>query len=142
MASGVKVTVRLDKRALDEQLQGRTGDVGRTLSAFAGIATQEIKGVFRDRASGAWWPLKSEISNGGSRGMQLRVTAKQTRPHEIRAKNAPFLVFKLADGSLFVGRSVNHPGSTPSEELMLIGMERAGRRLTFTGAAPTVTRSR
>jgi hypothetical protein len=35
---------------------------------------------------------------------------------------------------------VNHPGSSPPEKLILIGIERAGRRLTFTRAAPTVTR--
>lgn len=140
MAATVKVTVRLDKKALDEQLSGRTGPVGRTLSAFAGFATQEIKEVFRERAGGVFWRMESSIVDSGSRGMQLRVTTRRNRPHRIEAKDAPYLVFNLADGQLFIGRSVNHPGSSPPEELILAGVERAGRRLTFTGAAPAVTR--
>lgn len=140
MATAVKVSVRLDKRALDKELRDRTGSVGRVLSGFAGIATQEIKGVFKDRAGGAWWRVESSIQNAGSRGLQLRVTTKSSKPHTIRVRNAPALIFNLADGTLFVGQSVSHPGSSPPEGLILAGIERAGRRLVFTSAAPTVTR--
>jgi hypothetical protein len=136
----VRVTVRLDKKALDEELRGRTGSVGRTLASFAGIATREIKSVFRDRATGAWWPIESSIQSGGSRGLRLNVRVGSTRPHKIEARQAPALVFKLADGAVFYGPAVNHPGSSPPEELVLAGIERAGRRLTFTAAAPQVTR--
>ena len=141
MPTTVKVRVRLDKRALDKQLTGRTGAVGRVLAGFGGVVTKEIKGVFKDQAGGAWWPVKSQIQDGGSRGIKLVVTTKRNRPHRISAKNAPVLFFKLADGQTFIGQSVNHPGSSPPEGLILTGIERAGRRLTFTRAAPTVTRS-
>lgn len=141
MTAAVRVTVRLDKRAIDKELKGRTGSVGRALAGYAGIATKEIKGVFRDRANGAWWPIESSITEN-SKGLNLRITARPTRPHRIEARQAPVLRFKLRDGSTFVGLGVNHPGSSPSEELLLAGIERAGRRLTFTRAAPTVTRPR
>lgn len=134
-----KVVVRLDKKALDAQLQGRTSPVGRTLSAFAGLVTQDIKGVFKDQAGGAWWPIESRIDDAGARGTRLTVTVRKTRPHVIRAVNAPALVFNLQDGSLFWGQQVNHPGSTPPEGLILTGIQKAGRRLTFTRAAPTIT---
>jgi len=135
----IQVRVRLDKKALDEQLRGRTGAVGRTLAAFGGTATKEIKSVFRDRGGGAWWPVESEIIDAGSRGIQLRVHVGKTKPHKIRAVNAPLLVFDLSDGTLFTGTEVDHPGSSPPEGLILIGVERAGRRLTFTRAAPAVS---
>jgi hypothetical protein len=135
----VQVRVRLDKRALDEQLRGRTGAVGRTMAAFSGQATREIKGVFRERAGGAWWPITSDILSGGSRGIQLRVHVGSTRPHTIRAVNATLLVFSFPDGTVFQGTEVNHPGSSPPEGLVLTGIERAGRRLTFTRAAPAVS---
>lgn len=139
MPSTVKVRVRLDKRALDEQLTGRTGPVGKTLAAFGGIATREIKSVFTDEAGGAWWPVSSQITDGGSRGVRLIVTAKRNRPHKISARKAPVLFFNFSDGQTFIGQSVNHPGSSPPEGLMLKGIERAGRRITFTNAAPAVT---
>lgn len=135
----VQVRVRLDKKALDHELRGRTGSVGRTMAAFGGIATREIKGVFRDRAGGAWWPITSELIDAGSRGIQLRTHVGKTQPHKIRAINAPLLVFNLSDGTLFTGTEVNHPGSSPPEGLILIGIERAGRRLTFTRASPAVS---
>ncbi len=135
----VQVRVRLDKRALDEQLRGRTGAVGRTLGAFAGVATREIKSEFRDRAHGAWWPITSEIIDAGSRGVQLRVHVGSTRPHKIRAVNTPLLVFNLSDGTTYIGTEVNHPGSSPPEGLILSGIEKAGRRLTFTRASPSVS---
>lgn len=134
----IQVRVRLDKKALDHELRGRTGSVGRTLAAFSGQATREIKGVFRDRAGGAWWPITSEIFDAGSRGLQLRVHVGKSGAHKIKAVNAPLLVFSFDDGSLFLGTEVNHPGSSPPEKLILLGIERAGRRLTFTRAAPTV----
>ena len=141
MPPAVQVRVRLDKKALDEQLRGRDGAVGRTMAAFGGIATREVKGAFIERAGGAWWPVSSEIFNGGTRGIQLRVHAKASRPHKIRAVNTSLLVFNLSDGTLFTGTEVNHPGSTPPPSLMLTGIERAGRRLTFTRAAPVVSYS-
>jgi len=135
----IQVRVRLDKKALDEELNGRTGSVGRTMASFAGIATREVKSVFRERAGGAWWPISSEILSAGSRGIQLRVHVGPTQPHKIRAVNAPLLVFNLSDGTLFTGTEVNHPGSSPPEGLILTGIERAGRRLVFTRAAPVVS---
>ncbi len=139
MPQFAQVRVRLDRKALDHELRGRTGSVGRILSAFAGGATREIKDVFKERAGGPWWPISSEIVEAGSRGIQLRVHVGSSRPHTIRAVNAPLLVFNLTDGTLFVGTEVNHPGSSPPVGLILTGIERAGRRLTFTRAAPTVS---
>lgn len=138
-APAVRVRVRLDKKALDNELRGRTGSVGRSLAAFAGVATREIKDVFQQRAGGPWWPVSSSIAEAGSRGVQLTVNIRASRPHRIAAVNAPLLVFDLADGTLFTGTEVNHPGSTPPVALVLTGVERAGRRLTFTPAAPVVT---
>jgi hypothetical protein len=135
----VQVRVRLDKRALDKELKGRGGSVSRTMAAFGGIATREIKDTFTARAGGPWWPVSSSIIDGGSRGVNLRVNVKASRPHKIRAVNAPALIFNLSDGTLFWGSQVNHPGSSPPEKLVLAGIERAGRRLTFTRAAPVVT---
>lgn len=135
----VQVRVRLDKKALDEQLRGHNGAVGRTLAAFAGGATREIKNVFRERAGGPWWPIASEIVSAGSRGIQLRVHVGSSRAHPIRAVNVPFLIFKLTDGTSFMGTEVNHPGSSPPVGLILTGIERAGRRLTFTRATPAVS---
>lgn len=140
MTATVRVSVRLDKRALNEELRGRTGSVGRALAGYAGVATKEIKAVFKDRANGVWWPIESRIQDSGSRGLQLTITTRRNRPHSISAKNTPALVFRFADGALFIGQSVDHPGSSPPEELILAGIERAGRRLTFTRAAPVVTR--
>ena len=135
----IQVRARLDKRALEKELHGRGGSVSRVLAGFGGIATREVKGVFRERAGGPWWPVSSEIIDAGSRGIQLRVHAGKSSPHKIRAVNAPALIFTLSDGSLFWGTEVNHPGSSPPEKLVLIGIERAGRRLTFTRAAPQVS---
>lgn len=140
MPAAVQVRVRLDKRALDKELTGRGGAVSRTMAAFGGIATTAIKDTFMARAGGAWWPVSSSILDGGSRGVNLRVNVKASRPHKIKAVNAPALIFNLSDGTLFWGTEVNHPGSSPPEKLVLAGIERAGRRLTFTRAAPVVTR--
>jgi hypothetical protein len=141
MPAAVQVRVRLDKKALDKELKGRGGSVSRTMSAFGGIATREIKNAFFSRAGGAWWPVSSSITDAGSRGVSLRVNVKASRPHKIKAVNAPALIFNLSDGTVFWGSEVNHPGSSPPEKLVLLGIERAGRRLTFTRAAPSVTRS-
>lgn len=139
MAAGVQVRVRLDRKALNEELRGRGGSVARTLAAFSGIATQEIRSVFKQRAGGPWWPVTSSITDAGNRGVNLRVNVRASRPHIIKAVNAPALIFNLSDGTLFWGSQVNHPGSSPPEGLILTGIERAGRRLTFTRAAPVVT---
>lgn len=139
MPANVQVRVRLDKRALDEQLRGRTGAVGRTLASFAGIATREIKSEFKDRAGGVWWPVESTLAETPSRGVQVTTRIRASRPHRIVAKNAPALVFNLSDGTLFWGHSVNHPGSSPPIPLVLAGVEKAGRKLTFTRAAPNVS---
>jgi hypothetical protein len=133
------VSVRIDKRALDKEMKSRDGAVGFVIAGFAGNVTKEIKGVFKDRAGGAWWPVHSTISEG-STGIRLTTTIKRSRPHRIVAKNAPALVFFWErEGRMFHGPSVNHPGSTPPAKLILSGIEKAGRRLTFTAAAPVVT---
>lgn len=140
MPAAVQVRVRLDRKALNEELRGRGGSVSRTMAAFAGIATREIRDVFTQRAGGPWWPVTSSLTDAGTRGVNLRVNVKASRPHKIKAINAPALIFNLSDGSLFWGSEVNHPGSSPPAGLVLTGVERAGRRLTFTRAAPVVTR--
>ncbi len=140
MPAAVQVRVRLDRKALNEELRGRGGSVSRTMAAFSGIATREIKDVFIARAGGAWWPVSSSITDAGTRGVNLRINIKATKPHKIKAVGAPALIFDLSDGTLFWGTEVNHPGSSPPEKLVLTGIERAGRRLTFTRAAPVVTR--
>lgn len=133
------VSFRIDKRALDRELKERDGAVGYVLAGFAGQVTKDIKQVFTERARGAWWPVRSSISSG-SRGVFLRVDAKATKPHKIVTRGAPALVFFWErENRMFVGPSVNHPGSTPPVKLILSGIERAGRRLIFTKASPVVS---
>lgn len=139
MPPAVTVRVRLDRRAIERELRGRTGAVGRSMAAFAGIATREIKDVFIQRAGGPWWPVSSSMADAGSRGINLRVNIKRSQPHQIVAVNAPLLIFNLSDGTPFRGTEVHHPGSTPPVALVLTGVERAGRRLTFTSAKPSVS---
>lgn len=132
------VQVRLDKRALDRELMSRDGAVGHVIAGFAGNVTKEIKTVFRERAGGAWWPVRSSIRQS-TRGTQLTVTVKKSRPHRIVVKNASQLTFFWQrEGRIFSGPSVNHPGSSPSENMIQSGIERASRRLVFTRAAPIV----
>lgn len=139
MTAKVKVRVRLDKKALDKELLQRDGAVGFVVAGFAGEVTKDIKSVFVQRAGGAWWPVRSSIRQG-KRGVNLTVTVRPSKPHRIVAKNAPALVFFWErEGRMFKGPSVNHPGSQPPVKLVLSGIERAGRRLRFTRAAPTVT---
>lgn len=136
--AGVKVRVRIDKRALDKELLNRDGAVGFVVAGFAGNVTKEIKSVFRERAGGAWWPVRSSIKTT-SRGIVLNVNVKATKPHRITARGAPQLVFFWErENRMFVGQHVNHPGSSPPKKLILSGIERAGRRLVFTRAAATV----
>jgi len=139
MPPSVTVRVHLDRKAIEHELRGRTGAVGRTMAAFGGVASTEIKNVFRQRAGGPWWPVSSSLSEAGSRGVNLRVNIRRSQPHQIVAVNAPLLIFNLSDGTPFRGTEVHHPGSTPPVALVLTGIERAGRRLTFTPASPTVS---
>jgi hypothetical protein len=141
MPSHVNVRVRLDRKAINHELRGRTGAVGRTMAAFAGVASREIKDVFIQRAGGPWWPVSSSLAEAGARGVSLRVDVRRSQPHQIVAVSAPLLIFNLSDGTPFRGTEVSHPGSTPPVALVLTGIERAGRRLTFTPAQPTVTLS-
>jgi hypothetical protein len=132
------VTVRLDKRALDRELQGRDGAVGHVIAGFGGIVTKEIKAVFRERAGGVFWKTTTHVEQG-TRGTRAIITVKRSKPHSIVAKNAPALIFYWQrESKWFVGPSVNHPGSAPPEELILSGIANAGRRVTFTRAAPTI----
>jgi hypothetical protein len=134
----VTVTMRLDKRALDKVMLERDGDVGHVIAAFGGNVTKEIKAVFRERAGGAWWPVLTRIDQG-PRGTFANVSVRRSKRHTIVAKNAPALVFFWErESTVFVGQSVNHPGSAPPVKLVLSGIERASRRLTFTKAAPVV----
>lgn len=138
-AIGVNVNVRIDKRALDKELRDRDGAVGYVVAGFAGQVTKEIKNVFKERAHGAWWPITSSISSG-TKGVFLDVTVRKSRPHQIVAKKAPMLVFFWErENRMFIGPSVNHPGSSPPEELILSGIERASKRLVFTKKSPTIT---
>lgn len=139
MPASVGVRVRLDKQAINKELRGRAGAVGRTMAAFAGVASREIKDVFMEKAGGPWWPVSSSLSDAGARGVHLTVNIKSSRPHQIVAVNGPLLIFNLKDGTPFRGSQVNHPGSTPPVALVLTGIERAGRRLTFTPASPAVS---
>jgi hypothetical protein len=132
------VDVRLDKRALDRELKDRDGAVGFVVAGFAGNVTKEIKGVFRERAGGAWWPVHSTVTRG-TRGTHLRVTVKKSKEHRIVVKNASQLTFFWQrEGRMFYGPSVNHPGSSPPENMIQSGIERASRRLTFTRAASRI----
>ena len=138
MSSNSSVRVRLDKRALDRELHQRDGAVGHVIAGFAGQVTKDIKEVFRDRAHGAWWPVRSSIRQG-TRGVFLTVNIKATKPHKIYARGAPALVFFWErEDRMFIGPSVNHPGSSPPTKLILSGIERAGRRYVFTKTAPDV----
>ena len=134
----VNVRVRIDKRALDREMRERDGAVGFVIAGFAGQVTKEINQVFTERAGGAWWPIRSSIKQG-TRGVFLTVTVKASKPHKIVAHGAPALVFFWQrENRMFIGPSVNHPGSTPPTKLILSGIERAGRRLIFTIAPPTI----
>lgn len=137
--NNVKVTVRLDKRELDKQLLGRDGAVGKVIAGFAGLVTTEIKNEMRDRAGGVYWKTASTIRQG-TRGTYSVTTVKHSKRHPINARRAPNLVFFWErEQRMFVGPSVNHPGSLPPEKLVLSGIERASRRVTFTAAAPQIT---
>jgi hypothetical protein len=139
MPASVKAVFRIDKRALDRELFDREGTVGYVVAGFAGNVTKEIKQVFRERAGGAWWPVRTSIKQG-ARGTYATINVKASKPHRIQARGAPALVFFWErEGRMFKGQFVNHPGSSPPVELILSGVERAGRRLVFTAAAPTVT---
>jgi hypothetical protein len=139
MVNVTNVRIRIDKKALDREMLSRDGSVGHVIAAFGGNVTKEIKNVFRERAGGAWWPVKTTIGETG-RGTYANVRVIKSRPHKIRVRNAPALVFFWErENTIFVGQSVNHPGSSPPVKLILSGIERAGRRLTFTRAAPVVT---
>jgi hypothetical protein len=138
VATGATVQVRLDKRALDRELMSRDGAVGHTVAGFAGVVTKEIKAVFRERTGGAWWPVRSSVRQG-ARGTHLTVTIKKSKLHKIVVKNASQLTFFWQrEGRMFYGPSVNHPGSTPPVDLVLSGVKRASRHVTFTRAAPVV----
>jgi hypothetical protein len=139
MPATVTVQVRLNKKALDKELHERDGAVGYVIAGFAGQVTKDIKDVFQQRAGGKWWPVVSSISTG-TKGVHLTVTVKKSKAHKIIAKNAPMLVFLWErEGRMFVGPSVNHPGSSPPEKLILSGIDRASKRIQFTTKAPTVT---
>jgi hypothetical protein len=139
MADNVKVTVRVDKRALDQQLLGRDGAVGKVIAGFAGLVTTEIKSEMRDKARGAYWPVTTSIRQG-PRGTYSITTVKRTKPHPIDARRAPNLVFFWErEQVMFKGPHVNHPGSAVPEKLVLSGIDRASRRVTFTAAAPRVS---
>lgn len=136
---GATVRVRIDKRALDRELHDRDGAVGRVVAGFAGQVTKEIKAEFQNRAGGSFWPVQSTIDQG-ARGVYLVVTVKASKPHRIVAKGAPALVFFWEKkGSMFIGPSVNHPGSTPPEKLILSGIDNASRHIAFTAAGPSVS---
>lgn len=133
--------VRIDKRALDHVMNDRDGNVGYVVAGFAGNVTKEIKAVFRERAGGAWWPVRTSISQG-ARGTFATITVDKSKAHQIKTRGAPALVFFWEKKNrMFIGPSVNHPGSSPPKKLILSGIERAGRRLVFTAAEPTVTDS-
>jgi hypothetical protein len=140
MADNVKVTVRVDKRALDQQLLGRDGAVGRVIAGFAGLVTTEIKSEMRERTGGFNWKTTSSIKQG-PRGTYSVTTIKHTKSnYPIVAKRAPKLVFFWErEQKIFAGPRVTHPGSLPPEKLILSGIERASRRVTFTAAAPRIT---
>lgn len=140
-AAKVTVKVRIDKRTLDRVLLERDGNVGFVVAGFAGNVTKEIKAVFRERAGGAWWPVRTSIGQS-ARGTYATINVKATRPHTITTRGAPALVFFWQrENRMFVGQKVNHPGSSPPAKLILSGIERAGRRLVFTAADPVVTNS-
>jgi hypothetical protein len=135
----VTVRVRVDQRALDKQLRDRDGAVGKIIAGFAGLVTTEIKSEMRERAGGAWWPVQTSIRQG-TRGTYSITTVKRSQRHPIDAKRAPNLVFFWErEQTQFVGPHVNHPGSAVPAKLVLSGIDRASRRVTFTAAAPTVT---
>jgi hypothetical protein len=137
----VTVKVRIDKRAIDKALLDRDGNVGFVIAGFAGNVTKEIKAVFRERAGGAWWPVRTSI-NQSARGTYATINVKKSKAHKIVTRGAPSLVFYWErENRMFKGPSVNHPGSSPHTKLILSGVERASRRLVFTAAAPVVTES-
>jgi hypothetical protein len=132
------VRVRLDRQAINRELRTRDGTTGRVLAGFAGSVTYNVRQVFKERAGGIWWRVTSSITES-SRGLRLITVVHHSRPHRIVARNAPALVFFWEkQGVQVVTRSVNHPGSTPPQNLVLSGIERAGRRLVFTPAGQRV----
>lgn len=131
MASpAVKVSVRINKRALDAELKSSNGSTGRTLAAFAGLVTREVNEVFIERAGGPWWRVKSTIFNSQF-GVSATVNVRPSRPHVIKAKNASVLTFKFPDGSYFGGYSVNHPGSAVPERMVQEGVQNALKKKEY-----------
>jgi hypothetical protein len=121
-------TVQLDQAAIDRELRGRDGSVGRVMAGFAGLATQAVHDEERARAGGAWWPASSNIS-----GTVLQVTVKATRAHVIVPRNAKVLVFQVNGATVFT-RHVNHPGSSPPARIVEAGIMRAGSNFSVLGA--------
>lgn len=127
----VTVQVKLNERSIQRELNERDGAVGRVLAGFSGTVTKQIKGEFKSRAGGAWWPVTSSISPT-PRGLTLTTTIQKTKPHLIVANRAPTLVFFWERQSrTFRGDYVRHPGSSPPVELILSAIDRAGRYVAF-----------
>lgn len=118
----------LDQNKLDSELLGRSGQTGRVLAGFAGLATREINSTFRRRAGGEWWPTESSIKMTSTKpSMEIVVT--KTRPHVIKPRKAGgVLVFETTGGQTVFARRVNHPGSTPPVHLIQAGVAAAGAK--------------
>lgn len=131
LMAGAQITVRLDQQAINRELRGRSGMVGKVMGGFASITTFEIRRVFVERAGGVWWKVSSTVGES-SRGVEMITIVQKSKAHTIVPRNAKNLnFFWTKRGVQVVTKKVNHPGSTPPAKLVLSGVERAGRRLSF-----------
>jgi hypothetical protein len=126
------VVVEIDEPAL-EQFRGWTGPVGQSIERMA-RDTVFFQKIFANKKSGAMAAGMHYKKGTWSRGIQFDAGSdvdytlfvdQGTKPHPIRAKNAPMLVFYWPKvGRVVHFKSVKHPGNKPYEFLMK-GLNRA-----------------
>jgi hypothetical protein len=133
----VSRSFKLDTGAVTKLLHGRTGDVGRVMAGFAGIATEEVRKVSDERIKHRTGRYRRSIRSQVAAGNRVEVHAsapysifleRGTRPHIIVPRRpGGVLVFKVGGKTIFT-RLVHHPGTRPYN-ILRDGVARAGRKL-------------
>lgn len=132
----------LDTGKLNRLLRDRSGDVGRTMAGFAGLATTATKQVARERVrsrTGRYIDSIKSTTVGTPQGVKVVTESityggapeKATRPHPISSKTGKTLRFKVGGMVVWVPPSrqpVHHPG-TAAKNVLRDGVRRAGHQL-------------
>ena len=138
MADRVRGTLTLDTAKLDRLLTDRTGNVGKALAGFAGLATRETRRVADERVqrrTGRYWRSIQSTTEGTPRGVRVVTSSihyggapeRATRPHVIRPRRAKVLRFTVGGVTVYA-RRVRHPG-TKARNILRDGVRRAARQL-------------